>query len=77
MRANPDRRLALGILTTRLAALCEDLLSIGAAATDVEPLDKLLTLLRSLNDGPIDEAFAEAESVLSKFAGERAAAFWK
>lgn len=75
LRANNDRRQGLGVLATRLAALIEDLRSIGALRAEIEPLEKLLAELRSSVD--MDRTFVEAERVLTAFVGDRAKAFWK
>jgi Ca-activated chloride channel family protein len=88
-----DRLTELGILAVQLAALVEDLKTIGTAAVVIQPLEELLTNLRGLlaRSGPaeadIDTLWAQAEAVLQGFclgsktrptpAADRRKGFWK
>jgi Ca-activated chloride channel family protein len=69
----------LGILAEKLAALIDDLKSIGAAAAVLRPLEKLCGELQQLlnsepKDTEVARLWAESEKVLRAFAGVEAAA---
>jgi len=88
-----NRFAELGFLMVQLQALLEDLRSIGAPATEVEPLDKLLAelSLRSTRTPPseetLDRLWRQAEQTLQSFsqgvgeqptsASPRREQFWK
>jgi Ca-activated chloride channel family protein len=88
-----DRILALGILSVKLAALIEDLKSVGAPATELDPLIQLQAELQPLltaanpADKEVKKMWSRAEKVLRAFAGDasgqpsvaadRRGSFWK
>jgi Ca-activated chloride channel family protein len=88
-----DRVHALGVLSVQLAALIEDLKSVGAPAAELDPLTQLEADLRQLlcvtnpAHAEVSRVWDRAEAVLRAFAGEASAAtgaadrrrgsFWK
>jgi Ca-activated chloride channel family protein len=85
-----DRVRELGILAVKLAALTEDLKSIGAASEEIEPLVQLVAALQKLvrskrpKDTAVNALWTQAEAVLSGFAqmpattgASRKDDFWK
>jgi Ca-activated chloride channel family protein len=80
-----DRLLALGVLSVKLAALIEDLRSVGVTAHDFGPLLQLQAELQKLlaagspADAEINRVRSRAEADLRAFAGTAARrhSFWK
>jgi Ca-activated chloride channel family protein len=74
-----DRPHTLGVLSVQLAALVEDLESVGAEAAVLEPLQKLLAELRQLvqqkqpAEADMDRLWGQAQAFLRQFAAEPAA----
>jgi hypothetical protein len=86
-----DRLTELGILFVQLAALIEDLKSVGAPGRDVQPLEDLLKELHDLaskklpDEKLVAQLWTRAEQVLREFSGganptsplARREGFWK
>jgi Ca-activated chloride channel family protein len=88
-----DRLTELGILAVQLAALVEDLKTIGVSAAEMRSLEELLTNLRGLlarsdvAEADINQLWAQANEVLQRFcldsenratpAVDRRKGFWK
>jgi Ca-activated chloride channel family protein len=79
------RRRELGVIGVQLEALLDDLKSVGAADTDVAPLQKVLEDVRQFlaqnADTELDRVWQQCLSVLQDFAGSkkpgRKKSFWK
>ena len=86
-----DRLTQLGMLSVQLAALIEDLKSVGASGQDVQPLEDLLKELHDLaskklpDEKLVAQLWTRAEQVLREFSGganptspvARREGFWK
>jgi Ca-activated chloride channel homolog len=79
-----DRLTVLGVLAVQLAALIEDLKSVGAPKPEMRPLEKLLNQLRAVSgESAAAQLWAHAQEVLKAFAEGGAVAvarregFWK
>jgi len=70
-----DQLIELGVLSVKLKALIEDLKSVGALESDVQPLEDLLKELHDLaakkrpDDATVAELWRRAEEVLRQFGG--------